>query len=67
MNHPYIANLNGQEKYNQMLNDAEAHRRIQRISGNRPPFFKSLFSLIRKPGKSLAQKAGTSTDVRPTA
>lgn len=67
MNHPYIANLNGQEKYNQMLNDAEAYRRIKRITGDRPSFFKSLLSLIWKSGKSLAQEAGTTTKVRPAA
>ena len=44
MNHPYETNINANLKYNQMLNDADAHRRAQRITGKRPSFFKAIFS-----------------------
>ena len=65
MNNPYIANLNGQEKYNKMLNDAEAYRRVKRITGERPSFFKTLFSLVGKSGKALAQNVGTTSKIHP--
>lgn len=64
MNHPYIANLNGQEKYNKMLNDAEIYRRVKRITGERPSFFKTLFSLIGKFSKVSPQRGGTTSKVR---
>jgi hypothetical protein len=66
MNHPYIANLNGQEKYNKMLNDAEAYRRVKRITGERPSFFKTLFSLVGKSGPASAQNVGKTSKIRPT-
>jgi len=65
MNHPYIANLNGQEKYNKMLNDAEAYRRVKRITGERPSFFKTLFSLVGKPNKVPTQNGGMTSKVGP--
>ena len=68
MNHPYIANLNGQAKFNQMLNEAEACRRAKRIAGERPSFFKALFSRDGKITKPQSEKvAGTISKIRPAA
>ncbi len=63
MNHPYETNLNANEKYNKMLNDAAAHRRAQQITGKRPSLLKALFSgfsKVEKTGKvvSSTREAG---------
>jgi len=44
--HLYETYLNDHQKYNQMLNDADAYRRAQRLTGKRPYLFKTLFSLF---------------------
>ena len=68
MNHPYIANLNSQARLNQMINDAEAHRRAKRIAGERPSLFRALFSLAGKPATSPSEKvAGTTSKASPAA
>ena len=36
MNHPYIANANAKERYNQMLQAAEAHRLRKRVCPRKP-------------------------------
>ncbi len=57
MNHPYESNLNANEKYNKMLNDAAAYRRAQQITGKRPSLLKALFgsfSKVERSGKGTA-------------
>ena len=57
MNHPYITNLNGHAKLNKMVNDAEAHRRVKRITGEQPSFFKTIFTRFDKIEKTPTKKA----------
>ena len=63
MNHPYESKFNANLKYNQMLKDADAYRKVQRITGERPSLFKALvalFSGLSKVERNEAVASGTS-------
>ena len=64
MNHPYESNINANLKYNQMLNDADAHRRAQQVIGERPSFIKALFSRVGRSSK-VAQAPKGAVKTKP--
>ena len=68
MNHPYETNINANLKYHQMLNDADAHRRANRINNQRPSFFKALTALFSGVSKAdRIETAQTTTQEAGTA
>jgi len=64
--HPYKTKLNAHQKYNQMLNDADAYRRAQQLTGKRPSFFKALFSGFSKVGQT-EKVPGKPSEASPAA